>query len=778
MKKLIICKTATILCGLLAIVSQYKPELTTGPLPHANLIGLALGLLSAIFGTQWIEYQKRLDMTSVQPGLPTWIRRLLFSSLLVLTVLTANAQTTWTERPQLGSHFLSDVAYGAGRYVAVSDKGPIKVSTDGEVWITLPAAGLQAKSIYSLVYANKRFVAVGYRGLVMTSTDGLTWTEQVSDTDKSLSAVTYGEGYFVAVGEGTILTSTNGLTWTKQVSGTQDYFTDVTYGGGQFVAIGVYSLVQTSPDGLTWTKRTLPSVITPGAPTVGVLRSITAGKDGRFVAVGDYSSIVTSTDGITWTYHFVAEPVINLTSVAYNPLKDRYVAVADEEGKIVTSVDGISWKSSLAGPRARLKRIRYVQGRFLTVGIAGSIFTSTSDNTWYPVTFITDISLYGAVYGNGRYVAVGASSPEYYGLRTNIAVTSGDGKNYTVGSTVHLPNGTKQFNDVAFGNGLFAAVGEDALIQTSADGKVWDFRQVVAGQTLNAIAFGGGQFIAIGDNGFIARSNDGKTWNSGFTGLAKNFKGISYANGQFTAVGQYGAIATSPNGIVWTIQPPITDKLLKSVAYGNGRWVAVGYDGVVLYRIDGGLPWLGFSMGYGVNFSHLIFANSQFVAVGLSGKIYTSPNGVVWTARVSGTARHLNAIMHGPGQFAVVGDGPAMMTSPDDNGKAANEQPTSVDTDEQARVGAGENGSEVRLQATTYPNPVEEDVTVAIQGKSGQPVRLWLVDGQGRTVVDRQINGDDSQYNEVIQLGQHAPGVYLLRVSTADQTSTLKVLKR
>ena len=777
MKKLFVCKIATILFGLLAIAIQYKPELTMGYVPHANLIGAALGLLGAIFGSQWIEYRKRLEVTSVQPGFPTWIRRLLFSSLVLLTAVTANAQTTWTARSQPGSHFLSDVAYGAGRYVAVSDNGPIKVSTDGEVWTTLPAAQLQSKSIYSLVYANKRFVGVGYRGLIMTSTDGLTWTEQVSGTDQSLNAITYGEGYFVAVGENTILTSANGLTWTKQVSGTQNYFTDITYGGGQFVAVGIYGLVQTSPDGLTWTKRTLPAITIPGAPTAGDLRSVTTGKNGRFVAVGDYSSIVTSTDGITWTYHLVGVPVINLTSVAYNPVQDRYVAVADEEGKIVTSADGVNWTKSLGGPRARLETIRYLQGRFLTVGIAGAIFSSTSDNTWYPVTFIDNISLYGAVYGNGHYVAVGASSPDYYALRANIAVASGDGINYTVGSTVHLPNAAKQFNDVAFGNGLFAAVGEDGLIQTSVDGKVWDSRQVVAGQTLNAVAYGGGQFIAIGDNGFIARSSDGKTWNSGFTGLAKNFKGISYGNGQFMAVGQYGAIATSPNGIVWTIQPPITDKVLKSVAYGNGRWIAVGYDGVVLYRLDGGLPWLGFSMGYGVNFSHVLFANSQFVAVGLSGKIYTSPDGIVWTARASGTSSHLYSLMHGNGLFAAVGDGPAIMTSPDNSViKSANGQPTPLATDGQARVAAEEPGA--GLQAHTYPNPVAEDFTVAIEGSSGQAVRLWLVDGQGRTIVDRQINVDDSHHNESLSLGQHEPGMYLLRVSTAGQVKTLKVLKQ
>lgn len=40
-------------------------------------MGAALGLLSAIFATQWLHYQKQLDATSDQTGLRDWLRRLL-----------------------------------------------------------------------------------------------------------------------------------------------------------------------------------------------------------------------------------------------------------------------------------------------------------------------------------------------------------------------------------------------------------------------------------------------------------------------------------------------------------------------------------------------------------------------------------------------------------------------------------------------------------------------------------------------------------------------------
>lgn len=61
MVKLLLCKLATLLCGVLAIGIFSHLDVVTTHLHHSDLLGAALGLLSAISGTQWIEYQKRLD---------------------------------------------------------------------------------------------------------------------------------------------------------------------------------------------------------------------------------------------------------------------------------------------------------------------------------------------------------------------------------------------------------------------------------------------------------------------------------------------------------------------------------------------------------------------------------------------------------------------------------------------------------------------------------------------------------------------------------------------
>ena len=43
------------------------------------------------------------------------------------------------------------------------------------------------------------------------------------------------------------------------------------------------------------------------------------------------------------------------------------------------------------------------------------------------------------------------------------------------------------------------------------------------------------------------------------------------------------------------------------------------------------------------------------MAAGYNGTILTSPDGVTWTSRSSGTTLYLSAITYGAGQFVVVG---------------------------------------------------------------------------------------------------------------------------
>ncbi|MFD2934854.1 hypothetical protein [Spirosoma flavum] len=73
MEKRNVYRLATILCGLLAIAISTRVDMITWQWQDDKPMGAALGLLSAVFATQWLYHQKQ--QTSVQPR--SWLRRLL-----------------------------------------------------------------------------------------------------------------------------------------------------------------------------------------------------------------------------------------------------------------------------------------------------------------------------------------------------------------------------------------------------------------------------------------------------------------------------------------------------------------------------------------------------------------------------------------------------------------------------------------------------------------------------------------------------------------------------
>ncbi|MBC7570674.1 MAG: hypothetical protein H7319_13185 [Spirosoma sp.] len=73
-----VCRLATIVCGLVTIIISNRLRLVSWYWPDNQPVGWVLGLLSAIFATQWIHYQKQIDAVLDQPRWPAWLRRLLY----------------------------------------------------------------------------------------------------------------------------------------------------------------------------------------------------------------------------------------------------------------------------------------------------------------------------------------------------------------------------------------------------------------------------------------------------------------------------------------------------------------------------------------------------------------------------------------------------------------------------------------------------------------------------------------------------------------------------
>jgi hypothetical protein len=98
------------------------------------------------------------------------------------------------------------------------------------------------------------------------------------------------------------------------------------------------------------------------------------------------------------------------------------------------------------------------------------------------------------------------------------------------------------------------------------------------------------------------------------------------------------------------------------VTYGNGLFVAVGAKGTILTSPDG-VSWTPRTSGTDSSLFGVTYGNGLFVAVGAKGTILTSPDGVSWTQRISGGYR-LNGVAYGNGLFVAVGEEGIILTSP------------------------------------------------------------------------------------------------------------------
>ena len=103
---------------------------------------------------------------------------------------------------------------------------------------------------------------------------------------------------------------------------------------------------------------------------------------------------------------------------------------------------------------------------------------------------------------------------------------------------------------------------------------------------------------------------------------------------------------------------------LIDVTFGNGTFVAVGFEGEILTS-PYGVTWTKRTSGTKKDLNGIVFGDGSFVAVGSSGEILTSPDGVTWTKQSSGTDKGLECVIYGNTIFVAAGQDGEILTSPD-----------------------------------------------------------------------------------------------------------------
>ena len=163
---------------------------------------------------------------------------------------------------------------------------------------------------YAISYGNGYFVATG-DGFIARSSNANTWEYKIN-TSSGVRGVAYGNGLWVAVtggsgNTGVLYTSSNdGVSWTNLYQPANNYRRGVAYGNSVWVIIcesrSSDKRIFTSTDGSTWTARDSDVIYN----SFGVTNTISFGG-GTFVLVcssgssGNTTLCFTSSDGINWT---------------------------------------------------------------------------------------------------------------------------------------------------------------------------------------------------------------------------------------------------------------------------------------------------------------------------------------------------------------------------------------------------------------------------------------------------------------------------------------------
>jgi len=121
----------------------------------------------------------------------------------------------------------------------------------------------------------------------------------------------------------------------------------------------------------------------------------------------------------------------------------------------------------------------------------------------------------------------------------------------------------------------------------------------------------------------------------------------------------------SPDFVTWSALTVPTTATLRHVAYNTtaseGIYVAVGDSGTLLSSLNG-VDWIKVSSPTSANLRSITYG-SRFVAVGDAGTILYSDDGSTWSVGTSGIASQLTSVLRALGVYYAVGAGGIVLSS-------------------------------------------------------------------------------------------------------------------
>lgn len=572
-------------------------------------------------------------------------------------VRTSTDTITWnTVNTTIEGNFISGIAYGNGMWLTLT-QASVSRSTDTITWVTVTTP-LYSFGGASISYANSIWLIAGYFGQLLRSTDTITWITANPNTSNHLTALSYGNGLWIAVGGQNsvfptpIRTSTDTITWVTQTSNFGNTVPPyISYANGMWILTS--DTVSKTTNGITWTTL---------FNNVGLPFKDVAYGNGTWIVSGSNGALVTS-------------PQLYINSYPNN----AFLAAAND-GKLGYSTDAIVWTTLNAQTNNNINAIKYMQSAYIAGG-NNIIRFSTNGISWITATInlVPEIGGINTSFISSAMSNYSIANFEYanglWGGATNSGIilkSSGVSGNTLSFDTIYESKGnlwraeTANFGlinvaSLAYGNGLWVAGDDLGRIATSTDTINWITATSNLSLIAQTIAYGNGLWVVGSSSGGMRISTNGLTW----TTVTSNFgnsmiREVAYANGLWVAVGTGGQIRTSTNASTWTtVTSNFSTTNIESVAYGNGLWMAGAWASWgALKKSTNAVTWTTAFGGFtGFTTWSIAYGNGIWAAA-VGRQIYRSTDTISWVT-ISGlfnSGGTIQKVIYDQGAWAIAGD--------------------------------------------------------------------------------------------------------------------------
>jgi len=301
--------------------------------------------------------------------------------------------SSWTQLYGNSAASYKQIVYANNKYVAVGDSG-VSVSSDGIKW----ESKTSAKNLTGVAFGAGKFAAVSDNGTITYSADGNTWTDYNAG-DAVFTSIAFGGATFVAGGRTSgaerqskvvVYTSADGEAWrgyeANDLSGWAaqgEYIASLCFGGDKFLA---------AVGGVATAELALRVCVTGGASV------------GRYW--GEVQNLPNSADGYKMVSAVYAD---NKFVVTGNKLPNG-------ESIVLNSADAASW-TAFPTDAKNLRSATFANIGSVSANVAVADFGDVYaylNNSWIQQGKATNRNLSAIYSGNGVMIAAGANGAMLY----------------------------------------------------------------------------------------------------------------------------------------------------------------------------------------------------------------------------------------------------------------------------------------------------------------------------------------------------------------------------